>query len=294
MTRPAVVALLLVLTVGACRDAPPDAYGRFESTEVTVAAEASGRLLSLTVEEGARVAAGAVVGLVDTASLAYQRAEVAARREASRSRAREVDATLAALASQRTIAERERSRVARLVEANAATAQQDDRARRDADVLRDQEAGARAARETVEQDARALAAQLAVLDDRLRRSRITSPVAGTVLTRFAEAGEFVQPGTPLFKVAALDTLVLRAYISEAQLGQVALGQSVTVRVDAGKDSLRTLAGRVIWVAGSAEFTPTPIQTRDERVTQVYAVKIQVANADGRLRIGMPADVVLSP
>lgn len=287
-------SLLATALLAACRGEAPDAYGRFESTEVTVAAEASGRLLTFTVEEGGRLAAGATVGLIDTASLAFQRAEVAARREASRSRAREVEATLASLATQRAIADGERARIARLVASNAATAQQDDRARRDADVLRDQEAGARAARETVEQEARALAAQLAVLDDRLRRSRVTSPVAGTVLTRFAEAGEYVQPGTPLFKVAALDTLVLRAYVSEAQLGRVALDQAVTVRVDAGRDSLRTLPGRVTWIAGAAEYTPTPIQTRDERVTQVYAVKIVVANPDGRLRIGMPGDVTFAP
>ncbi|MCU0622404.1 MAG: HlyD family efflux transporter periplasmic adaptor subunit [Gemmatimonadaceae bacterium] len=283
-----------VAVLAACRGETPDAYGRFEATEVTVAAEASGRLLSLSVDEGARVTAGAVVGLIDTAGLAFQRAEVAARRDAARSRAREVEATLASLATQRSSADRERARVARLVDANAATAQQDDRARRDADVLRDQETGARASRETVEQEARALAAQLAVLDDRLRRSRVTSPVAGTVLTRFVEGGEYVQPGSPLFKVAGLDTLVFRAYVSEAQLGRVALGQTVTVRVDGGRDSLRALTGRVTWIAGAAEYTPTPIQTRDERVTQVYAVKIQVANPDGRLRIGMPGDVVLAP
>lgn len=291
MTR-VFVAITALGAVVACRGDAPDAYGRFEATEVTIAAEASGRLLSLDVEEGARLEAGRVVGHIDTAGLAFQRAEVAARRNAARARAREVEATLASLAGQRTIAERERNRMTRLVEASAATAQQGDRATRDADVLRDQETGARAARETVEQEAQALAAQLAVLDDRLRRSRVTSAIGGTVLTRYVEAGEYVQPGTPLFKVAALDTLVLRAYVSEAQLGRLALGQVVTVRVDAGPDSLLALPGRVSWIAGAAEYTPTPIQTRDERVTQVYAVKIVVPNGDGRLRIGMPGDVVL--
>ena len=114
-----------------------------------------------------------------------------------------------------------------------------------------------------------------------------------VLARYVEPGEFVQLGTPLFKMAALDTLTLRAYLSGAQLAQVALGQSLTVRVDAGGDSLRTVQGRVTWIAATAEFTPTPIQTREERTVQVYAVKLAVPNVDGRLRIGMPAEVTLA-
>lgn len=276
-----------------CRRDDPDAFGRFEATEITVSAEASGRLLSLAVEDGARLTARTVVGVVDTTALGFQRTELVARRDALRSRGREVDATLAALLTQLGIAERERDRTARLVAANAATAQQDDRAARDAQVLRDQLSGARASRQTVEQEGAALAAQVAVLEDRIRRSRVTSPITGTVLTRFAEAGEFVQPGTPLFKVAPLDTLTLRAYVSEAQLGHVRLGQSVIVRVDSGATARRTLMGHVVWIAAAAEYTPTPIQTRDERVTQVYAVKVAVPNPEGRLRIGMPGELVFA-
>jgi HlyD family secretion protein len=282
----------LVLSLAACNKEQPDAYGNFEATEVTVAAEGSGRLLRLAIEEGAKLTAGADVGAIDTASLVLQRQELAARREAQRSRIAEVDANAAALASQRSIAERELERTRRLLAAKAATAQQGDRAERDADVLRDQLTGARATRETVRREVAALEAQMATLDDRIRRSRVVAPVGGTVLTRYAEAGEFVQPGTPLFKVAALDTLILRAYVGGAQLARLALGQRVDVRIDAGPDSLRTVAGTVTWIAPAAEFTPTPIQTREERTTQVYAVKIAVANPDGRLRIGMPGELVL--
>ena len=125
----------------------------------------------------------------------------------------------------------------------------------------------------------------------MARSRVRSPLSGTVLARYAEAGEFVQAGQPLFKLAALDSLTFRAYVSNAQLTQLALGQEVTVGVDRA-DSIATMRGRVTWIASGAEFTPTPIQTRDERADQVYAVKIAVANPDGRLRIGMPGELTI--
>ncbi len=289
----------LVLTFGAlalvaaCRKETADAYGNFEATEVTVAAEASGRVLRLDAAEGVRLEQLTEVGVIDTSALVLQRAELVARREAARARTREVDANAAALETQRDIAERELERTRRLLAAQAATAQQGDRAEREVRVLRDQLQGALATRVTISREVSAIDAQLATLDDRLRRSRIVAPVTGTVLVRYVEPGEFVQVGAPLFKLAALDTLILRAYVSGAQLAQVALGQALTVAVDAGGDSLRTVQGRVTWIAPTAEFTPTPIQTREERTVQVYAVKLAVPNADGRLRIGMPAEVTLA-
>lgn len=289
-----------VLTIGAlalvtgCRKETADAYGNFEATEVTVASEASGRVLRLDASEGTRLDAQGVVGVVDTTALVLQRAELVARREAARARTREVDASAAALESQRDIAERELERTRRLLATQAATAQQGDRAEREVRVLRDQLQGAQAARATIAREVVAVDAQLASLEDRIRRSRVIAPGAGTVLAQYVEPGEFVQVGTPLFKMASLDTLTLRAYLSGAQLAQVALGQELVVRVDAGGDSLRTVSGRVTWIAPTAEFTPTPIQTREERTVQVYAVKLAVPNADGRLRIGMPAEVTLAP
>ena len=282
-----------LLSVAACRREIADAYGNFEATEVTVSAEASGRVLRLDVEEGARLAAAADVGLIDTTTLALQRAELLARRAAAQARVREVDANAATLETQRVIAERELARTRRLLAQQAATAQQGDRAERDAKVLGDQLQGAAATRSTVGKEVASIDAQVASIDELLRRSRVVAPGGGTVLARYVEPGEFVQLGTPLFKMAALDTLTLRAYLSGAQLAQVALGQSLTVRVDAGGDSLRTVQGRVTWIAATAEFTPTPIQTREERTVQVYAVKLAVPNVDGRLRIGMPAEVTLA-
>ncbi len=281
-----------LLLAAACRKEVADAYGNFEATEVTVSAEAAGRVLRLDAEEGTRLTASAEVGLIDTTTLALQRGELVARREAARARGREVDANAAALETQRVIAQRELERTRRLLAAQAATAQQGDRAEREAKVLGDQLQGTAATRATVGKEVASIDAQVASLEERLRRSRVVAPGAGTVLARYVEPGEFVQVGTPLFKMAALDTLILRAYLSGAQLAKVALGQVLTIQVDAGGDSLRTVQGRITWIAPSAEFTPTPIQTREERTTQVYAVKLAVPNADGRLRVGMPAEVVL--
>lgn len=280
------------LTLVACTGEQPDAYGNFEATEVTVAAEVGGRLLAFGLEEGDRIARDSIVGVVDTVPLVLERDALVARRAAAQARTREAAANIAALEVQRAIADRERARTERLLKQAAATAQQGDRAEREARMAGEQLEGARAARASALQEAGALNAQVASLDDRLRRSRIRSPLAGTVLARYVEPGEFVQAGQPLFKLASLDSLVFRAYVAQAQLTRLRLGQEVRVGVDRA-DSIATLPGRITWIASSAEFTPTPIQTREERADQVYAVKVAVANPDGRLRIGMPGELVLA-
>jgi HlyD family secretion protein len=268
-----------------------DAYGNFEATEVTVAAEVGGRLLAFRLEEGDRLEKGAFVGTVDTVPLLLERQALVARRAAAVSKAREAGANIAALEAQSTIADRELARTERLIKQSAATAQQRDRAEREASVAREQLVGARAARSGANQEVEALDAQVAQLDDRLSRSRVVSPQDGTVLARYVEAGEFVQQGQPLFKLASLDSLTFRAYVSNAQLSQLRLNQEVQVGVDRA-DTIAKLPGRIVWIASAAEFTPTPIQTRDERADQVYAVKILVPNREGRLRIGMPGELTL--
>jgi HlyD family secretion protein len=286
-------ALILgALALVSCRNEEPDAYGNFEATEVTVAAEVDGRLLSFGLEEGGRIVKDSVVGVVDTIPVVLERQALVARRSAAAARIREADANIAALEVQRRIADRELARIQRLLKQAAATAQQGDRAERDARVVREQLAGARAARGSAVQEVAALAAQVASIDDRIARSRITSPLDGTVLARYVEPGEFVQAGQPLFKLASLDTLTFRAYVTHAQLTQLRLGQQVQVGVDRA-DSIATLPGRLTWIASTAEFTPTPIQTRDERADQVYAVKVAVANPDRRLRIGMPGELLIA-
>lgn len=288
---PALAALLVGLASAACGEDEPEAYGNFEATEVTVSAEVGGRLLSLGLDEGDQVTSKAVLGAVDTIPLVLERNAVEARRAAAAARAREAGASIAALEVQHKLAEREQARTDRLLQNAAATAQQADRAEREVRVTEEQLTGARAAYRSATQEVAALDAQLALIDDRIDRSRVESPINGTVLTRYVEPGEYVQAGQPLFKLAPLDSLTFRAYVTGAQLSTLRLGQEVRVGVDRA-DSIATLPGRVTWIASAAEFTPTPIQTREERSDQVYAVKITVPNPNGALKIGMPGELLI--
>jgi HlyD family secretion protein len=275
-----------------CDEDAPDAYGNFEAEEVAVSAELSGPLLSFQAREGERLEAGEEVARLDTLPVALQRDELEARREGASLRVEEAAAQIAVVEAQLSTAREDQARVERLWEAEAATAQQRLQARGGVRVLEEQLGAARIRLRSAWQEVEALGVQLAQVRDRLDRSRVVNPRAGTVLATYAEAGEFVQAGRPLYAVADLDTLTLRAWVSGAQLADVRLGETVEVRIDAGPDRLRTIPGRVSWVASEAEFTPTPIQTREERVSQVYGVKVRVPNPDGILKVGMPGELVL--
>ena len=259
--------LAVAASLAACkRDAKPDAYGNFEATEVVVSAQTAGQVQQFTPVEGMRLERGAIVALIDTTQLSLEQRQLAAQREAVGARTSEVGEQLRVLEVQREIARRAYERTQRLHAEQAATAQQLDQAEREYKVLGAQIDALRAQRRSVGLDASATEARVAQVRDRLARSTVTNPQAGVVLATYAQAGEVVQSGQPLYKIADLDTLVLRAYVSEAQLAQFRIGQQVRVHVDA---------------------------TRDERSDLVYAVKVRVANPGGTLKIGMPADVTLS-
>lgn len=236
---------------------------------------------------------------------------LAAQRDALQAQRNAGVAQRGALEAQLEIAQRNLERTQRLIAQQAATAQQLDQADRDVRVLREQikaqdEQLTAQARQVAAQTAQVNAAQqqqrtaqtqiaaadaqLAQLDDRIRRTGVTNPSAGTVLVRYARAGEVVQPGQPLYKIADVGTVDVRAYVSETQLAAVKVGKQVRVGIDVGEDQRQALDGTVSWVSSQAEFTPTPIQTRDERADLVYAIKIRVANPNGLLKIGMPVDV----
>jgi HlyD family secretion protein len=279
-----------LLMLAACDDEAADAYGNFEAIEVVVSAEQAGKLIRFDPAEGARLAAGQVVGQIDDADLQLQRNELLAQQHASRARTGAAGAQVDVLYAQLVTARDEYARTRRLYEAEAATAQQMNHAAGEVRVLEERIDAARAQTTAVQQETGGVQARVAQLDEQIRRSRIENPISGTVLTTFVERGELVQPGTPLYEIASLDTLTLRAYVSGAQLSLLRIGAVVDVRIDAGADELMSVAGRVTWIASEAEFTPTPIQTREERTEQVYAVRIVVPNASGAIKIGMPAEV----
>jgi HlyD family secretion protein len=315
------LVLVLALAAGCARAQEPDAYGNVEATEVVVGAEASGQILKFDVDEGVKLAANAAVGTIDRTELELQRDQASAQQSANRSRVAEIQqhvealraerdaavAQRAALAAQHEIAQRAYERVQRLYAQQAATAPQLDQAERDVRTLGEQIKAqdkqiaaraqqvdaARAQQLTARQQVTASEAQVQQFGERIRKSTIFNPIAGTVLATYARAGEFVQQGQPLYKIANLEAVDVRAYVAETELARVRLGQSVQVSVDVGKDAHRTLPGSITWIASEAEFTPTPIQTREERADLVYAIKIRVANEGGVLKIGMPADVSFS-
>lgn len=295
MRRLRVPALLsLALAAAACgTDRDADAFGNFEANEVVVSSQAGGQLLAFTPVEGDVIAAGAVVGTVDTIQLALERAQIVAQSRSSNARVIETDRQIAVLEVQRDLARRAYDRTRRLFDQRAATAQQLDLAEREFRVVEAQIAAARAQRQSVSQQATSGGARVAQIADLIARSRIVNPVRGTVLATMVRVGELVQPGQPLYRIANLDTLTLRAWVTAGQLASLRLGQRVTVNVDRGDGGLESLPGTVTWIASQAEFTPTPIQTREERAGLVYAVKVTVPNPRRTLKIGMPADVSLA-
>ncbi len=336
----------LVLLAGCGDGDAPDAYGNFEATETTVSAEAEGRLLSFTVDEGDVLAEGEVVGLVDTTQLAAQRNALRAQRrqllgqkrslqaQAAAARAQrdaalvtgratlaqtaEAQAGADALAAQLATAREELARTERLYTDQAATARELNQRQGEVAMLREQVTQARARVQTIRAQATTLDAQARVqdvqagvpeaqaaaiddqvagidaqldgIDDRIANAAVENPTPGTVLTVIAEAGETVRTGSPLYTVADLSALTLRAYATGGQLPRLRLGLPVEVLVDDGEGGLRTLRGEVVWIAAEAQFTPTPIQTRDERAELVYAFDVRVPNPDGLLKVGMPGEV----
>jgi HlyD family secretion protein len=288
------VALLAFTAIGlaGCDGDTPDAYGNFESREVMISSEATGPLVRFELEEGDEVDVDAVVAQVDTVALGLQARELALQAQASRTRAEEARAQVRALEAQLQTNRTDLERTQRLFAQNAATAGDLNRMEGAVTSLTEQIDGARARVRLAEQDEAIVGSRLEQLRDRISRATVRNPVRGTVLTTMVEAGEFVQAGRTLYSVAPLDTLILRAYVSGGQLASLRVGGEVTVQFDGGRGELQSRVGRLTWVASEAEFTPTPIQTREERVDQVYAVKILVPNLDRSLKIGMPGELVL--
>jgi HlyD family secretion protein len=323
------VLMAVPLVAGCAKKAEPDAYGNVEAIEVVVGAEATGRLLTYTVTDGSAGAVVGTIDAAQLgferdqltaqqaatrsradevrqqmSALESQRGIAVAQRDSAR-------AQRDALATQLEIARRAHQRTRRLFDQQAATAQQLDQAERDERVLVNQMAaqdeqikaqerqiaaqtdlvnGARAQEKTIAAQVAGAGAQVSQAGERLRKTEVRNPIDGTVLTSYVKAGEVVQAGQPLYRVANLTSMEVRAYVTEPQLSTIRLGQEAQVSIDSGSGPRQTVSGSISWISSRAEFTPTPIQTREERADMVYAIKIRVANANGVLKIGMPVDV----
>lgn len=287
------LGLSFVLSACGNNDIPYDASGVFETTEVIVSAQATGELLSFTVEEGMNVKADEKLGYVDTLQLALKKKQLTATLAATDSKWLDEKRQSASLRQQIINLERERKRFGDLLEADAATEKQVDELDYQIDVLKRQlsatEEQLNSHNKSLDGQCLSLEAQLAQLEDQIEKSVVSSPVSGTVIFKYAELGEFVQPGKSLFKVANLEKMKLRIYITADQLTMLKIGQKVKVYADKGQDERQEYEGVVSWISDKAEFTPKTIQTRDERANLVYAVKVSVRN-DGFIKRGMYGDV----
>lgn len=270
-----------------------DASGAFEADEIVISAEANGTLKEFSLEEGQILKAGQVVGYVDSLQLHLKKVQVESQIQALLGKKPNISVQLAALKEQLSTAETEKKRVQNLVAGDAATPKQLDDVQAQIEVIKKQIAAQQSALEItssgIGRDATPLYVQMEQLDDQLQKCRIVNPVEGTVLTQYTEQYEMATMGKPLYKLADLRTLTLRAYITGNQLPQVKLNQAVKVLTDDGNGGFKEDAGTITWISDQAEFTPKTIQTKDERANKVYAIKVKVKN-DGSYKIGMYGEI----
>jgi HlyD family secretion protein len=281
----------LLIFLGACKqkDELADAYGNFEAIEIIVSAESSGRILSFPSMEGDLLTKEQVSVHIDTTQLYLQKLGLESGFASLSSRILTLDAQLEASRVQMQNLEREQKRLENLVAGGAATSKQLDDISGQVSLLEAQMAATASQKQAVFAERKTLEVQIRQLDDQLGKCAVRNPIDGTLLSKYREAGEMAAPGQPLFKMARMDELILRAYVTGKQLSSVKLGEELRVRFDSS-EGLRELTGVVSWISPMAEFTPKIIQTREERVNLVYAIKVVVPN-DGSLKIGMPGEVV---
>ncbi len=285
------MSILSILMIGGCaNDEKSDAYGQFEAVETTISAKTSGELLSFTVSEGATIAVGKEVAVIDTVQLNLKQDELRSQREAAESKITTIDAEIAVQQQKLETAQKKLQRIRAMRKDNAATEQQLDDAEGNVQTMKKQIQSLQTQKKSVRAEIKSIDARFNQVEQQINDAHVINPVNGTVLTTFVEPHELVAQGQPLYQIANLDTLELRAYVSGAQLPLISFGQSVEVLVDKNAEENQQLNGKISWIASQAEFTPKMIQTKEERVTQVYAVKIKVPNPDGILKIGMPGEV----
>lgn len=269
-----------------------DAYGNFEADEVIVSAQMQGTLIDFDVSEGLNLEKGSQIGLIDTTLTFIRLTQLNAQKGVARARQLNLNTQLAVQEEQRLNLERELRRLENLFRDKAATEQQLDDMKGKMQVHIRQTEAIESQRDIISGEILVISRQQAEILNQLEKCRIEAPISGIVLEKYGSEGELVNPGKSLFKMADMDELELRVYISGAQLPRVSAGDTVQVRIDAPGGGLQILTGQISWISDETEFTPKIIQTREERVNMVYAVKVRVKN-DGRLKIGMPGEVVFT-
>ncbi|WP_121338155.1 HlyD family secretion protein [Flavobacterium sp. 123] len=282
--------LLILISLISCskNNDKADGYGNFEATEVTISAEANGKINYLKLEEGDILESNTVVGLVDTTQLYFNKQQLIASKASINSKSKNVLSQINVLKEQLKTTLIEQKRIQNMFAENAATKRQVDEIIGKVNVLNEQIKSVKTQDAPIINDIKSIHVQIEKINDQIKKSKIENPIKGTVLAKYTEPNEVTSFGKPLYKIADISEMNLRVYISETQLAQIKVGQNVTVKIDA-KDKMKSYPGTISWIASSAEFTPKIIQTKEERANLVYAVKIKVKN-DGSLKIGMPAEM----
>lgn len=308
--RKIILSVMAAVSLAACKNNENkfDASGTFETTEVIVSSELNGKILSLNISEGDTVSSGRVVGTVDAEGISLQKEQVEASISSLGDKTADVGPQVQLLQNQLAVQQsqlnnllHEKKRIENLISQDAATGKQLDDSDAQIDVVKKQmtvtqqqiavqRSNVSTQNRSILSENKPLQKRVAQLNDQLKRADVVNPVNGTVLTKYAEAGELTAAGKALYKIADLTVMKLRAYVTGDQLSQIKLGQQVKVLIDDGKDKYKELPGTITWISDKAEFTPKTIQTKEERANLVYAIKIDVKN-NGYLKIGMYGEVM---
>lgn len=265
-----------------------DGYGNFEATEVMISSEANGKLLQLNVNEGENIEQGKLTALIDTIPIYLKKKQLLTSKEEALNRSSGILSQINVIEEQIKTLKKDRQRIENLLKENAATQKQLDDVNGQLNVFQEQIKSITLQNAPVLTQLKSVDVQIAQLNDQIKKSMVLNPFTGTVLSKYAEANEITAFGKPLYKIADLSNMILRVYVSEKQLPSLKIGQTVQVKFDEGK-TLATMPGKISWISSEAEFTPKIIQTKEERVNLVYALKVSVKN-DGRLKIGMPGEM----
>lgn len=292
-SRNILVSILLIALFSACTEqSESDAFGNFEAIETIISSEATGTLISFNIEEGQIYQMNEEVGIVDSLNLHLQKNQLLASKASVSSKIANIVSQIAIYKEQKIILLKDQKRLHVLLKDGAATQKQVDDINGAINVIDKQIASIETQNSSVLNEIKSLEWKAKIIDDQIIKCKIKNPINGTVLEKYAEQNEFVNTGKPLYKIANLDVLELRVYVSGAQLSQIKIGQKVSVLTDESKTENFENEGIISWISSQAEFTPKIIQTKEERVKLVYAVKVKVKN-DGRLKIGMPGEIIMT-
>jgi HlyD family secretion protein len=295
MKKVLLIAFPVYLLVSSCNNDKdnPDAYGTFEATEVTVSSQANGKILFLNVEEGQVIDSNTLVGIVDTLDMSIRKSQTREQQLATSARRDDLAAQIAVQEQNKTNILVEKARIERLLKDGAATTKQLDDINASLNLADKQIASIKSQYASLDAQVSTFNKQIDQINNSIADAHIINPIKGTVLTKYAEPDEVTTFGKPLYKIADLTSLDLRVYVSGAQLPYIKIGQKVEVRYDKNETTNSSVEGLVTWISETAEFTPKTIQTKEERVNLVYAVKVRVKN-DGTLKIGMPGEILFMP